>query len=292
MRKYTLLNIDGNTRLLGIIGRGIGYTLSPLIHNTASIILGNNCVYLPYDISETWIKPFLDCFWELGGIGLNVTKPYKEIITKYSVGNGSLSSINTLYRGVKGWESSSTDGPGFINGLKRLQFEFSDFGKIIFLGNGGAALGLLEHFVSLEGKRKQITILRKKREKDVVFKKITESSEAFEIKFGSLDPHFLNSELRDSSDTILLIQATSAPLEGQFLSDYANALCKFNGAFIDLVYGTPSLLLPRSRELGIACQDGLPMLVEQARLSESFWWGECAPYEDLLHVVEDHLKKN
>ena len=42
------MEINGKTRLLGLLGDPVQHTLSPLIHNTLSDILGINEVYVPF----------------------------------------------------------------------------------------------------------------------------------------------------------------------------------------------------------------------------------------------------
>ncbi len=44
-------------------------------------------------------------------------------------------------------------------------------------------------------------------------------------------------------------------------------------AFVDLVYKNPSDLFYEAERRGLPCIDGLPMLVEQAVLSQKYWWG-------------------
>ena len=47
-----MININGKTKLLGVIGDPIEHTLSPVIHNTLSELLGINAVYMPIHVRK------------------------------------------------------------------------------------------------------------------------------------------------------------------------------------------------------------------------------------------------
>ena len=66
---------------------------------------------------------------------------------------------------------------------------------------------------------------------------------------------------------------------------FCNAFGAFDGIFMDLVYGKPSAIFQSLKQKGKICQDGLPMLIEQARKSQELWWGEAAPFKEIF----DHL---
>ncbi|HWQ16687.1 MAG TPA: shikimate dehydrogenase [Sulfolobales archaeon] len=92
--------IDSTTRLCGLIGRGIGYTLSPAIHNYVFDLTGFNAVYLAFDLSENIFDRAAAGLVEIA-FGLNVTIPYKEKILRYIEGTDPIASkigaINTIY---------------------------------------------------------------------------------------------------------------------------------------------------------------------------------------------------
>ena len=65
-----------------------------------------------------------------------------------------------------------------------------------------------------------------------------------------------------------MIQATSAPNQGNDLSFLAQGLEGFWGFFFDLIYGKTSYLFEYLQNKGIPVLDGLSMLIEQALLAE------------------------
>ena len=66
---------------LGVLGNGISYSLSPEIHNSFAKEHGIDIVYEIFDIPVNPIG-FIESFFNQGGVGLNITKPYKEIVAE------------------------------------------------------------------------------------------------------------------------------------------------------------------------------------------------------------------
>ncbi len=280
--------VNGSTRLVGLIGQKIPYSLSPLIHNTAANYLQKNCVYVPCDVPGVAVRSLLSTFWDLGGLGFNVTTPHKNLVASLVPGH-HLESVNTLYRGKNGWQAASTDGEGFARALDRLGTPLGGYSKIVFLGNGGVVMAIMSYIAhELEGHLETV-ILRRNATRDHIFRKMM--PEHYSMQFLDFTPMELKKELSGRSGDTLLVQATDAPLRGDDLRIYGPALDGFHGMVVDLVYGKTSYLLQKAREQGLLCQDGLPMLIEQARLSQQFWWQESAPYDVLAQVLQNYLKQ-
>ena len=75
---YRPKEIDGKTRIFGVVGDPIAHSLSPLIHNTAFQHHGINARYLPFRISEDELALFVKGCRASGVSGLSVTIPHKE----------------------------------------------------------------------------------------------------------------------------------------------------------------------------------------------------------------------
>jgi shikimate 5-dehydrogenase len=71
------------------------------------------------------------------------------------------------------------------------------------------------------------------------------------------------------------------------LKEFTGALSEYQGSLVDLIYDKPSALYFTALHRGIKAQDGLPMLIEQARLSQKLWWGKSASYEDLALAIKN-----
>ena len=122
---------------LGVMGKGISYSLSPQIHKEFAKQFGMNIDYQIYDIEDQPLN-FVEDFFAKGGHGLNVTKPYKEIFTQNPVSGPE--SINCIYE--NGTKHTSTDGDGFINDLKSKKIDYTNMNIMVY-GLGGASKSIL-----------------------------------------------------------------------------------------------------------------------------------------------------
>lgn len=261
-------------RCLGILGSGISHSLSPLIHNYSAAQLGMDCVYLAFD-SEAKVFPGTDFFramWDFGAVGFNITVPFKEDAARMFPGAG-LGSVNTLYRGKEGWQAASTDAPGFLLGLAQLGKSLEDFPAIILLGNGGAARALYDHFLRVS--EKTLFILRRTAARDATWQRPEGRGEFLDLTAETL------ADVVQRHPGALLIQTTSAPLQGDGLDHLLPGLDDFSGTLVDLVYGKTSALLAEAKAKGLPAQDGLPMLIGQALLAQKLWWDVAAEFEDI-----------
>ena len=271
--------IDGETRLMGVLGEHIAYTLSPRLHNFAANLLGINVAYLALPLPAAGVAPFLAAAWSLGAVGFNVTTPHKALVASL-VPEAGLTSANTLYRGAKGWQAASTDGPGWERGLARLGRELGSFAEVVVLGSGGAAVAVLAHLGRVRAASlPAVHVLRRTPARDADVRAALPP--ATPLTFGEMTAEGLAAALRGKDERTLLVQATSAPQKGDDLRELVPALTDFSGVVSDLVYAKPSALYFAAVAKDLTAQDGEAMLIEQARLSQELWWGRSAPYADM-----------
>jgi shikimate dehydrogenase len=260
---------------LGLLGQNISYSLSPWIHHAAAQAVGVPHQYRLFDLEPEAVGPFLREFWLHGGVGLNVTQPYKREVAKWV--QSSLVATNTLYRDGLGtdWRSVSTDGEGFLQALDSIWGKNS-FSHWVFLGNGGVVSSILDAARCLTP-CPQISIVRRDPQLDGALEGIYPG-----VRFFPFSPPALQEVLALGS--CLLIQASTAP--AATWASFSNVLDVFSGCCMDLAYG------PRSSSLYFAlkeqrhpCEDGLAMLLEQARIAQKFWWGRAPSREDLIAAM-------
>lgn len=72
------MEINGKTRLLGLLGDPVQHTMSPLIHNTLSDILEINEVYVPFHTHKEGLADAVKGAFELNILGMNATVPHKN----------------------------------------------------------------------------------------------------------------------------------------------------------------------------------------------------------------------
>ena len=136
------MEINGKTRLLGLLGDPVQHTMSPLIHNTLSDILEINEVYVPFHTHKEGLADAVKGAFELNILGMNATVPHKNEIMASLVdideGAAAIGAINTLVRTANGYKGYNTDMMGLSRELESYGVEL-DGKKVIILGAGGAA---------------------------------------------------------------------------------------------------------------------------------------------------------
>jgi shikimate dehydrogenase len=135
--------IDGNTKLLAIIGDPIAQVRSPELYNPRIAKAGFNAVLLPMLIPTATFDDALEGVMAIGNLmGLIVTYPYKERVLPYADQVGhigqAVGAINAMRREANGaWTGDMFDGAGLIGALGSLGQTASDR-RVLILGAGGA----------------------------------------------------------------------------------------------------------------------------------------------------------
>ena len=140
-----MAEINGKTKVYGIVGNPVGHSLSPLMHNAAFASLGLNAVYVPF--------PVADLAWAVQGLrglqiqGVSVTIPFKEEVLGYvdvlDPVAARIGAVNTLQFGRaenpadRRVFGSNTDWVGANRALKE-KMELKG-GRVLLVGAGGAA---------------------------------------------------------------------------------------------------------------------------------------------------------
>ena len=283
--------ITGDTLLYGLLSQGAKYTRSPAIHNRSAKALDKNALYAHFELEPDQVKDFLTLFWHSNGQGLNITVPYKNLVASLVEANG-LESVNTLVRGPSGWIGHSTDGDGFLRGLRQVNSKIEDFDAVIILGSGGAAQSILRSIALATAEIPPMIIIhRRSKASDQKIRDAIAVSPIQMLTLRSMDEaSFIDTMQGSRGLKRLIIQATSAPKHGNNLAGYVPGLDFMTNEdlLIDLIYDEPSELYRVATQKDLPTQDGLPMLIEQARLSQFLWWGESVSYEELESAIKDH----
>lgn len=273
---------------LGIVGRGISYSLSPLIHKEAMRILGIKGDYDIFDRDEAELEHFIQQCSETGIRGLNVTTPYKEIIVKYcaeiSDSANHVGAVNTLTFGNGTIRGDNTDHIGFEKALLEL------IGKqplpcVIVLGNGGAARAVLSVLLSKPSVREIHIIARRYGSAN---QQLTDLIKGQNITVHSFaDPRLATTVGRAS----LIVNCTtvgSATNPGQSLPwcDHLSS----STAVMDLVYSPAKTeLLTTAQQAGCLWQNGFEMLLHQAAVSFKIWTGKTFPLREVRTTLQKEV---
>lgn len=134
------MEINGKTRICGIIGNPVQHTQSPVIHNTLSKDMGINMVYVPFYVEQGQLESAVKGAYGLNILGMNVTVPYKNAVipflTDVDLLAKKIGSVNTLVRTDGGYKGYNTDITGLMRAMKSDGILLKDE-EVIILGAGG-----------------------------------------------------------------------------------------------------------------------------------------------------------
>ena len=261
-----------------VIGHPIAHSKSPAIHATFARRTGQDLEYGRLLGTLDDFAGDVRRFLAEGGRGLNVTVPFKEqawaLADERSARAESAGAVNTLIRLDDGrLRGDNTDGVGLVRDLSDNHgFDFRG-ARVLMLGAGGAARGVLQPLLGTGLAR--LVIANRTASKALELARL--GSELGPVEGCGFDG--LAGERFD-----LIINATSAGLADAVPAIPDDCLAA-GGWTYDMLYGDrPTPFCRWGREHGAArVLDGLGMLVEQA--AESFWlWRGVRP--DTAPVIE------
>ena len=136
------MQIDGHTKLCGLIGNPVAHTLSPLIHNTLAELTGISLVYGSFLVDQGKLADAVPGAFALHIHGMNVTVPYKSdvipLLSEIDELAEKIGAVNTLVRTEDGFKGYNTDMPGLYRAMCSDGMEIANR-EVLILGAGGAA---------------------------------------------------------------------------------------------------------------------------------------------------------
>lgn len=265
-----------------VIGNPIAHSKSPEIHEQFAIQAGIDIryqrQYCPDDAAS--FTAVVEAFFCGGGVGANVTVPFKQVAYDCCAARGGLSehaktagAVNTLLlnkalleRGVPITEAlygDNTDGQGLVNHVVSLGWPLTD-ARVALIGAGGAARGVILPLI--EAGIDTLTIANRTVNKATDL--IKELSDASPIIAAKQIESCATSELSGTFD--IIINATSIGLSGDTLPLDNNLNCQYA---YDMMYGRPLPFLQHFAARGAQTSEGYGMLIGQAALSFERWTG-------------------
>lgn len=157
--------LPGKTYLAGLIGAGIGTSLSPALHEHEAAALSLRYVYRPIDIAAVGLTAadtpdLIRSARLLGFDGLNITHPGKRAavkgVTDLSSEAAAVGAVNAVVFTGDGAVGHNTDWSGFARSLPR-GLPGAELGHVVVLGAGGAGAAVSYALARLGAER--ITVL-------------------------------------------------------------------------------------------------------------------------------------
>ena len=276
---YRIEQIDRQTQIFGLMGRPVGHSLSPHIHNAAFRAAGMNAVYIPFDVVDAgqfmlrMVRPdSRETDWNLRG--LSVTAPHKAAVISsldwIEPAADEIGAVNTIALQESELRGYNTDASGFIAPLIR-KFGLLKDARCALIGGGGAARAALW---ALRNEAAQVELFVR----DVTRAKST--ADEFEV-----DCHLLTDASFAGFD--IVINATSLGTRGE-QQDEAPATAKHLRNVrlaYDLVYNPlETHFLREARAAGCETLSGIEMLLAQAVEQFKLWTGR-EPEVELMRAA-------
>ena len=260
-----------------VIGNPISHSKSPLIHAAFAKQTNQDITYEAKQAPvDGGFENYVSHLKTLGYKGLNITVPFKFEAIKFVFQHGTVKPLANRARAVNTMIFSedgsiigdNTDGIGLVNDIiKNLKFDVAGK-KVLLLGSGGAAFGVLQPLV--ETNPSLIIISNRTFAKaEEAAKILSELIDTSQSKTVCMAKRF--DELGDM-EFDLVINSTSTGLTDTALP-ISNVIFAKNCLAYEMMYGRETPFMTQARANGAQVADGLGMLVEQAAEAFYIWRG-------------------
>ena len=256
-----------------VVGNPISHTKSPLIHLSFAEETGQNIDYVAIEAPIGGFNDVVDKFRRDGGLGLNITAPFKVDAFAYCTDLKERArlagAVNAMKFEVDRVTGENFDGVGLTNDITRNLGRLMKGRRVALLGAGGAARGVVLPFLE-QGPAELVIVNRTITKAEELGRQFKQYGPITAIGYSALTDKTLGR-------FDLVVNATSASQRGE-LPPISPEVFGDDCLAYELLYGkglTPFLWV--ARNAGVKrLADGVGMLVEQA--AEAFvWWRGLRP---------------
>jgi shikimate dehydrogenase len=251
-----------------VMGNPIAHSKSPRIHSLFAAQTGESVHYTAIQVDPGGFEQAVGNFVASGGKGLNITVPFKQeawqLVDSRSERAERAGAVNTIK--IEGGKlyGDNTDGIGLVNDLVRNNGIELKHKRILLMGAGGAARGVLAPLLEQAPRLLLIANRTESRARDLA----KEFSKLGPVQGCGYDQTLATHQFD------VLINATAASLQGE-LPPLPEGILADNASCYDMMYrAEPTPFMQWAGRHGAATiLDGLGMLVEQAAESFTLWRG-------------------
>ena len=265
-----------------VIGNPIDFSKSPFIHMSFAQSTDQDIEYTKVLGPLGQFHSTVDEFRQAGGLGMNVTAPFKLDAFQYATQRSAAAELAGAANALKfqGHEvlAENFDGVGLVRDVVHNLGHALKNKRVLLLGAGGAARGALLPFLA-EGPQ-QLVISNRTESKAEDLVKIAAQHKTLSTTVQAVAMNQLGAMQFD-----VVFNATSASLRGELPAVPATVFGPGALAY-ELAYGKGlTRFLRLAQNAGVRqLADGVGMLAEQA--AEAFaWWRGVRP--DTRHVIQE-----
>jgi len=278
--------VTGRTKIAGLLGNPVEHSVSPQLHNTISMRMGHDIIYVPFKVEKEDLEKAVDGLRAINVIGFNVTIPYKSKIIKYldEVSDEAMliGAVNTVKNENGRLLGYNTDAEGFRRSfIGEVGHGFTNK-KVAVIGAGGAARAIAMK-VALDGAEHI----------DIVNRTVTKALElsAFITKKTGVPVRALSMSETEEKNILwqneIIINTTSLGMypdtDGCPIDDFS--CIRKNHIFYDIIYNPlKTKLLEEAEKQGCKVINGLGMLIYQGIYAYEIWTGSKVP-----ETIKDEL---
>lgn len=278
-----MLNINGTTKTLAIIGNPVSHSHSPQMHNFLSERYNNNYVYLPFNVLSENLESAVDGIRALDISGVNVTAPHKFNILKYldefSDNAKKFGSVNTVVNRNGKLFGYNTDAEGFYKSLlhEGTEIEGRD---ILIIGAGGATQPIAVLF-AIRGAG-SITILNRTKAHAERLAAYVKDITGYNINIGLTMPHY--DIVINTTSVGMHPNTEKCPINDfSFIDNHTTAA--------DMIYNpAKTIFLQNSEKNGAKIINGLGMLIYQGIMAYELFTDTKLP-DDAFDIVKKEVFK-
>jgi len=285
------MDIGPKTQVCAVLGKPIGHSLSPAIHNAAFRAKKLDFVYVAFEVDRVdWAVQGMR---GLGIRGFSITIPHK--VTALALADeldpvaAIIGSINTLVNTDGALKGYNTDGVGALRGIESAGVKLSGGTHVTILGSGGAARSIA---CTLAAK----TDISKLNILGIVETEVKDlSAHVAKQTSARVSGEMLTDETLRAAleNTRLLVNATpvgmhphvdETPVPGNLL---VSPMVVFDAVYNPM----ETRLLREARQNRCRVISGVEMFIHQAVAQFELFTGQTAPENAMRKVVIDYLKK-
>lgn len=261
--------INSETKLIGIIGKPITHSKSPIMHNTLFSYHGLNYRYVAFNLDRENLEEAIRGIRALKFRGLNVTIPYKVDVIPYldEIAEDAIAigAVNTIVNDDGRLIGYNTDSDGYIRSLIEETGIALQGKKILMLGTGGAARAIGYGLV-----KSNIESLAIASRKELNAERLAHdigSNNIATVSYDEIESFARNADIIINTTPVGMYPNIDNTLIN---SEWFNS----NQIVSDIIYNPlETKLLKDAREKGATTHNGLGMFVYQGLIAFEKWTG-------------------